>query len=246
MKKEYLDSATKKLQQETAVITANPEFQADVAELRLKWDIPKGGFTSSDETQNWNGWLYEQDEQWRLKEWPKYRKQLLKLKEAGQLKEYEDENARVNKLMPLNAFSQNIGGLLKKYRLRPGLKDGIRGYLLVNHLGHNLGVAIRTQEDPLTGFTELQLIIDENTTLNDIKAMWSAVNFHQGQLQYKKRQLRKRPQAERDKRAYELTKLEGKSAKDAADELGDEMGEVFTDSEIHDFVRRYKEKTGIK
>ncbi len=246
MKKEYLDNASKKLQQETAVITANPEFQADVAELRVKWNIPKGGFTNTDDVQNWHGWLNKQSEQWRLEQWPKYRMPLLKLKEAGQLKEYTDENARINKLNPLNDFYQEVGSLLKKYRLRPGLKDGIRGYLLVNHLGHNLGVAIRTQEDPLTGFTELQLIIDENTTLNDIKAMWSAVNFHQNQLQYKKRQLRERPQDERDKRAYELTKLEGKSAKVAADELGDEMGEVFTDYEIHDFVRRYKEKTGIK
>lgn len=248
MKMDYLQKRKQRIKQRAMLLTSRPDFQKDVLHLRKKWKIPTKGIKNEGNYRKWQEWLDNETEKYFSDGWPKHRGELLKLKKKGKFKEFESRQEELNNKVPLNEFQQDLWNLVKKYKLPPKWHSGLKQYLMSNSSDTwnvFLGPRIEVSWDEKTKLKSLALLIDEDTTLEDIKAIWPSVQMHQSSLSYKQfKKFQPLKTFERDERAYEL-QTEGKSLKEIASILSDEDNHEYAYHDVSKFIQRYKEKLDI-
>lgn len=245
---DYLTKAAKRAQQKAQLLMGRIDFQDDMKKLRAKWSIPKDGIKGNKASEAWHRWLNQITDEYQEKEWPQVRKKVIKLKTHGEFSEGDKLEKKFNAAAPLNVFQTDIRWLIKKYRLPPLMTDAVRSYLLFNR-AHNLSshprVAIQHSVGSNGAFGELYLIINADTTLEDIKSFWPMVKGLQ-KYQPDYRQAKRQPlkNLKRDQRAYELRESK-KTYGEIAKILSQEYKKIFTYSDIPSLIKRHKKRLGI-
>jgi hypothetical protein len=243
MKIKYHEKALSRLKQKIKLLVARPDFQKDIQELRTKWKIPSNGIKDEQENENWNMQLGIDTDEYYDKNWPKERKELLALRKAGKHREADEIKKKINADAPLNAFNNDIWSVIRKYRLSPKWNNGIRRYLLFNdptNLNISFGIPVKFEWE--NGMRRIYLEIDEDTTLDDLKNVWSWARKLQRGKKYDKYQPIKN--FDRDNRAYEL-QLEGRTEKEIGDIIQEEFGDTLDYNELNIAIKRHKKRLNI-
>ena len=241
---ETLEKSSKRQKQKFKILADNPEFQKDLAVIRRKWNIPENGLQSDEELEKWETWICDATDNFYDNEWPKYRAELADLETNDHLK-FRERKKEIDLLAPINAFKKDYIDLILKYNIPPRWKEGIRFYIKsgkTDYLVIGLGTMVQADED--TGQRMLFIRVDEDTTKDDLVHMWRSVKFQQDRLPYRV-QDKFQPIKNLDlyQIAYKL-KQEGKSAREIADIMGT-FERPLCDSDIYEYIRRYKEISGI-
>lgn len=250
MRENYPKKQQKRLQQKIKILISNPQFQKNILTLRKKWNIPKEDFSSPKDVEKWYRNLLKSTDEYFDIEWPKFRGKLLELKKQGKIKKAEKKQKKFNEKAPLNEFNDDIHKLISRHKISPKWDNFLRQYLLFNsakNINISLSVRIQTIWDEKTKTKQISLLIDENTTIEDIKTIWSTVNFFQSTLSYRKRkkfQPIKNRIFKRDKRAYDL-KQSNKTLKQIAEIMSKEFNKEYMWYEVTSFIKRHKGKLGI-
>jgi hypothetical protein len=240
---EYIKKLSKRQKQKFKILANNPNFQTDIATIRKEWDIDENGFDSSEKILDWERKLQNANNDFYKTEWPKYRSEIDELQKKDFL-ESERRQKEINLLAPLNAFRKQTTNIIIKYNRPPRWKEGIRAYILSGRELIFMGPIIKKEFDEDTNQDLLFIQIDDDTTKEDIVTMWHLVKIHQKDLPYRKKEkYQPIPNYDLYKTAYDL-KQKGKSANEIADIMGTSE-RAFCDSEINEFVRRYKEISDI-
>lgn len=242
MNEKYLKKRIKNVRNQALDVLEKPGFIEAVAELRKKWNVKPEGITDINESQEWYGWLYQQQEHWRRIEWPKIRPKILELKKAGKSLEADKLTKQYNDKAPINALHVAIEKLVHKFDLEDKWHDGVKGYMLTNNptaLQSFLSNGISHQTDLATGrMKNLSISITKDTTLKDMNAMWSQVEFFQSMLPGKTKEKNVVPRnRERDEKIYDLQKR-GKTYTEIGKQFGLEYNQVST------ILRNYRRRTG--
>lgn len=236
------------MKQRAKLLIARPDFQKDMLKLRQKWEIPKEGLKDEDENQQWRHNFNKSDDDFVKNEWPKYRKGLEKLEKHGNFFEHEKRLKEINSFAPLNAFRLDIKALIKKYRLPLRWESSLQRYLLFNdadNMSLHIGITMSTTRDEDTNLDILRIEIEDDTTLEDIKASWKDIKHHQRKLNSRTQEkFQPIKNFERDKRAYELDHS-GKMLKEIAVILNKEAGKEYEWSDVSKFIERHRKKLGI-
>lgn len=249
MNNSYLNKQLLRIKQKINALVSNPKFQQEILDLRKKWDIPENGIQTQEHTERWYRKLDKATKDYRKNEWPKFRNELDKLHKPETYGQYRKMLDEINNLIPINAFHLDINLLMKKYKVGPQWHDPIKRYLLFNNpdnMGMSLGVTISKNIDINNPFAEkISIEINEDTTLDDIKAIWPDVRTHQEMLAYKK-QKKYQPikNSERDKRIYELSS-EGKTLDQIGDIINIEFNDAMDHNQIGIVLSRYKKRHNI-
>ncbi len=245
---EKLKKNWKRYNQKLDLLFDNPDFQKDIHEIREEFGIPPEGIADNEGSKQWEFDLCEKQDKFYREEFPKYRDELKKLQMGSDYVTYKNRSAEINNYAPLNRLGKVlIPNLIKKYNLAPSIKDTIRSYICHGNrcLKVGLGIIIETLTDEDSGQGQVKIIIQEDTTLEDIKNRWSDVKFLQSKLRYRTRN-KYQPirNLELYKKAYQLKKE--KSYKQVAEILTKESNDrVFGITDVQDFVKRYKKHIGI-
>lgn len=249
MKLSYIKKSAKRQKQKAIVLISRPDFQEDMLSLRKKWNIPADGIKTDEEKRKWELDLSRATTKYYDEEWPKFHEELEQLQIHGPYKKFKERQDEINDFAPGNAFEKDIKSILQKYLLSPKWKSPIRRYILLNdvdNMAMNVGVTIAghlNDYEPVE--YQLCLHIDEDTTLEDIKEIWSDVMEHQEMLIYKKQnKFQPIKNFERDKRIYELEQ-EGKTIKEIGDIINSEYDDGLLDGEIKQIIKRYKKRLNI-
>lgn len=147
-----------------------------------------------------------------------------------------------------------IAGVAHKYKLGPSWLLGLSMYVekedpvwLIRQ--HKLDIDIRVNEK--TGFQELWVRIDADTTLEDIKDRWNLIKYNQKYLDYagsEKFQPIDEKVAERDALAYRL-KQEGLKLAEVAEKVSEQFprldGEDYWWSDVSKMIERHKKRLDI-
>ncbi len=237
-----------KQKQKIKLLVNRPDFQKIILVLRKKWNIPKDGFQKQEDIDNWNNKLnFDSD---------KYLEEVLPAKKKDMDKAINDKNTELyfqlrnefNNNLPRNAFLNDIKKLVHDQRISPRWINGIKRYLLSNNLDNMaifLGPVIATKVDMELDLETISIEINEDTVLDDIKAIWPEVKKRQSELLYKKRN-KNQPMKnfERNKKAYKL-KQEGKNLKEIAEILSNKYKKDYVYTDAADFIKKYKKIVGI-
>jgi len=238
--------------QKVNALLNRPDFTDDIKSIRLKFGIPVEGFMTPEECSVWQEKLYEEQDSFYDNEWPKYKDELLSLRETDYAA-YIERNEATNNLAPLNNLNKvQIPGLIKKYNVSPAFTDTIKSYLQFGKgkgTGFGVGligvkIEIPIENDKETG--EIKLVIQDDTTIQDIKDIWPMVKIHQKRLKYHTREkYQPIPNLDLYERAYKLKQTN--SYKKTAEILTEELktGRLISQTDAQDFVKRYKKHLGI-
>lgn len=243
MKNNYHEKSLVRLKQKIKLLVARPDFQKDIHELREKCKIPTDGIKNEEENQNWNMQLDIDTDAYYTNNWPVERKEILNLRKAGKYKEADELKKKTNAEAPLNSFNNDLWVIIRKYRLSPKWHNGIRRYLMFNDPSNmNILFGIPVKFEWENGIRRIYLEIDDDTTLNDLKNVWSWARKLQRGKQYDKYQPIKN--FDRDNRAYEL-QLEGRAEKEIGDIIQEEFGDALDYNELNIAIKRHKKRLNI-
>lgn len=251
MDEKHLSKLLKKRNQRIQLLVDNLDFQKDILAIRERWNIPRSGLRDIDEWKTWYDDFLRKDDLHFVNHRKQYHEELSRLKEVDYRK-YLEHKKEINLELPVNAFAHDIAQIANKYKLHPKWEEGIKGYLYYNDhktFPMPLGVVIHKKIDMEKGIKRLFLEIDEDTTLDDIKASWKSVKYHQSTLGYNRKQ-KNQPIRSINlyKRAFELRKKENKSYTQIADIFEKEFPkpneDIYSTEEIANFIRKYKKLTG--
>lgn len=195
------------------------DFQNDIVRLRVKWNIPKDGFKSSEKLGKWEKWL--RTFSWEKAQSPEHLKKLIDLGErekvfnedsnnnASVYQKIQQDYRKLNLAIPVNEFHNDIVNLRVKYKLSDVWESELRSYLLSNVGSGLIGPYCELRYNKDTNEPELWLRIHGDTTLKEIKDVWREVKACQGKLVGYKKRFRGKCYRDRDNRIFKLYK-EGK------------------------------------
>ena len=246
--KDRLKKDWKRYNQKLSLLFENPDFQKDIREIRKEFGLPVEGIADDGGRKKFEFDLYEKQDKFYREEFPKYRDELNKLQKDNNFVAYKNRSAEINNYAPLNRLGKVlVPSLIKKYNLTPSIKDMIRSYICHGDrcFKVGLGIIIESLTDEDSGQGQVKIIIQEDTTLEDIKHCWSDVKFLQSKLRYRTHsKFQPIRNLELYKRAYQLK--QEKSYKQVAEILTKESNDrVFGITDVQDFVKRYKKHIGI-
>ncbi len=241
---EYQRKQSKRINQKIKVLINRPDFQKDIALLRNRWKVPKSGLKNERENEEWNQQLLADTDNYYDKNWPNERKKLIVLTEKGKYREADELRTKINKQAPLNAFDNDIWVMVITYKLSPRWHDGVKRYLLFNdpkNMAISMGITVLSNWNH--GIPEICLQIDKDTTLDDIKRVWSwARKMYRGKEKPHKFQPIKN--FERDKEIYQLQQ-KNKEWKKIAEKISIKYGDELDYNDINIIVKRYKKRLHI-
>lgn len=250
MSKAYFDKRLERVKQRLGILFVRPDFHGDVLVFRKKWNIPEDGIETEDGNSEWRRWLTQETNTYTEKYLTDYKVKAQALTDQGKLNERDDLHKEFNAKVPLNAFRLGVLGFLKKYQIPFQWEEVVRRYLLFNkdiepHIPLN---SVTLQEDWNfdIGSWELSLKLGADTTLEDVKAIWSLVKTQQKKLHdYTNKKFQPIPNLEVDQRAYEL-KQQKLSHKDIADKITEEFNlDSYTYKEVSESLRHHKMRLGL-
>jgi hypothetical protein len=221
----------KKALQKFQVLTSDTEFMSDIYNLRQKWNIPKIGFkkdtakwqdemdTKSDEVMSSKKFQNELNKIWEQKN------NLSKKGNTDNWKKIEEDNRKVQRLIPYNEFGYNLRKLREKYNLSAYYENYIKQFLFFNDikLSVPLGNLRMKQGKDENGEPFLSLQIFAETTIKDIQRQWKIIKLHQKKLRgYRAGRFKKVVKIDRNKRVIELAE-QGKTEKEIKDIIKEEF-----------------------
>jgi hypothetical protein len=188
---------------------------------------------------------------------PDFEKAILFLREKWNIPKNgtknQEEFDQLSNNIPTKDLLDDIKKIVHDQKISPRWINGIKRYLLSNDpdgMALFLGPIITNKIDINSGLETISIEINEDTTIEDIKAIWSDVNNSQTRLLYKKRK-KNQPikNFERNKKAYDLHQ-QGKSLNEIADifsntEYNLKNKITIADVDIADWIRKYKKTIGI-
>ncbi len=223
-----LSVSVRKARQKAELLVIQPEFIDDINLLRKKWSVPPKGLVSIEDFDRWQRWFNKQNTKYQQIEYPKFRQQHKNDPDYASKIEYFSNQA------PNNLFQRDLAELVKKYKLSPFWVQGLRGYLLRSAIPLPAGVIIEKSVDPTTQMPVLKLVLQEDTSIKDITAIWDQIKGYQKQFPYwRQEKSQPMPNFERNKEAYEL-KRAGKSYAEISELLDCGYNEVM------DYVKTFK------
>ena len=188
---------------------------------------------------------------------PDFEKAILFLREKWNIPKNgtknQEEFDQLSNNIPTKDLLDDIKKIVHDQKISPRWINGIKRYLLSNDpdgMALFLGPIITNKIDINSGLETISIEINEDTTIEDIKAIWSDVDNSQTRLLYKKRK-KNQPikNFERNKKAYDLHQ-QGKSLNEIADifsntEYNLKNKITIADVDIADWIRKYKKTIGI-
>lgn len=188
---------------------------------------------------------------------PDFEKAILSLREKWNISKNgiknQEEFDQLNNNIPVKDLLDDIKKIIHDQKISPRWINGIKRYLFLNdpnNMAIFIGPVISTKVDIKSDLETISIEINEDSTIEDIKAIWSEVKNSQARLLYKKRD-KNQPikNFERNKKAYDL-KQEGKTLTEIADifsntEYNLKHEITITDVDIADWIRKYKKIVGI-
>jgi hypothetical protein len=241
----YLEKKSERRKQRAELLIINPEFQRDIKSIRARWDIPAKGFTHDAQLKDWSINLENETDKYYREGLTNHRKDVLTLREKDYLAA-EKLQKEINNKAPLNAFRLEKVGILKKYKLSPRWKEWVGDYILTNKsLGVPVGILMEKTKDPETGFEQIKLVIDEDTTQIDLDNIIYAIKIHQKTLPYyKKEKFHEIKNLKVGKLALEL-KNKKISGAQIANKINNELCTGLAYSDIPKLIKRHKKHIGI-
>ena len=248
MNKNRIDELIKRQKQKIKLLINHPNFQKTILLLREKWDIPKNGFNNQEDIDKWNEKLNFDSDKYIKEIIPAKRKEIDKAANEGNIKLYRQLRKDLNDNLPRNSFLSDAKKIVHDQRISPRWVNGIKRYLLSNDpdgMALFLGPVIATKVDMDSDLETISIEINEDTTIEDIKAVWPEVKKSQDRLLYKKqKKFQPIKNFERNKKTYEL-KLEGKSVDEIIKFFRTEHDIDYDYPQIFDFIKKYKKSIGI-
>jgi len=187
---------------------------------------------------------------------PDFEKAILSLREKWNIPKNginnQEEFDQLNNKIPVKDLLDDIKKIIHDQKISPRWVNGIKRYLLSNDpdgMALFLGPVIAAKVDMDSDLETISIEINEDTTIEDIKAVWSEVKNSQDRLLYKKqKKFQPIKNFERNKEAYNLQQ-QGKSLNEIADIFSNtkynlEHDITITDVDIADWIRKYKKKIG--
>jgi hypothetical protein len=188
---------------------------------------------------------------------PDFEKAILFLREKWNIPKNgiknQEEFDQLNNKIPVKDLLDDIKKIIHDQKISPRWINGVKRYLFLNdpnNMAIFIGPVITTKVDMNSDLETISIEINEDTTIKDIKAIWSEVKTSQSRLLYKKRD-KNQPikNFERNKEAYDLQQ-QGKSLNEIADifsntEYNLKNRVTIADVDIADWIRKYKKIIGI-
>lgn len=240
---DYLQKRAHNLTNQAQDILERPGFIEAVAKLAKKWNPNLKGIKTLEESEAWYGWLYQEDEKFMQQKWPSARAEILKAQDTGNFREEKRLTKVFNDARPINAIRLDIEKLMADFNIEQKWYEGIKRYMLTSDpktlTAKWLTVSIHEEIDFESGrVKELSLILTKDTILDDIKAIWKDVKYHQAQLPGISKQKNVAPRnRERDADMDRLQK-DGTSYDDIGKKYGLSYDQVST------ILRNYRRRTG--
>ncbi len=142
----------------------------------------------------------------------------------------------------------DVNSLVSKYKLPPRWNEAIKTYILTNiprYFGP-LGVWTRVNVSG-TNDDEVSVILDPNTTRQDLIDAWPDIEFHLKNLKTRNRDKFQRVNEyvfKRGKLVYDLHK-KGATYQEMTLQLKKRYSRDFTQDDIHSMIKNYKKVMGI-
>lgn len=246
---DYFKKHNQRLAQKILLTFSHKKFQEDMAILRKKWNIPAEGIKTEKENISWHRKLSDDTTKYFEKNREAQRNLVLKLESEKKWQEADKQRKEFNKVAPLNSFQNDLWQIVLKYKLPHSWKDSVKQYLLFNYLNNlstPLTVTIENSWNMDTMTKSLSLLIDADTTLDDIKAIWPSVMEEQKTLSdYNPAKFQPIPNLLLDKRVFELKNLK-KTHSDISNTIESEFGKSnLAYKDINEAVRRHKKRLGL-
>lgn len=240
---EYQKKQSERTNQKIKILINRPNFQKDIIFLRNKWHIPSEGLKTEKDNEDWNNWILNETDNYYDKKWSVETKKILELRKLKKYDEAEEIKKKINTSAPLNALNNDIWTIIIKYCLPVKWHSGIKNYLLSgdsDDLKFQTGLTVNFNWDH--GILRPSIEFDEDTTLPDLKRVWSWAR----KLLRRKKNVKFQPikNFERDKEAYEL-KVSGKKYNEIAKILSKKYNKIYGYEDVGSFIKRHKQKTGI-
>lgn len=187
---------------------------------------------------------------------PDFKKAILSLREKWNIPKNGIKNQekfdQLNNNIPVKDLLEDIKKIIHDQKISPRWINGVKRYLFLNdpnNMAIFIGPVITTKVDMNSNLETISIEINEDTIIEDIKAVWSEVKNSQDRLLYKKqKKFQPIKNFERNKEAYNLQQ-QGKSLNEIADifsrmEDNSKHEITITDVDIADWIRKYKNKVG--
>lgn len=232
-----------KIRQKLEFLILNEEFNKDIQELRIKWNIPKNGFETGEEDLLWQQEkLYKATDDYTDN--PGTHSKYRKAKAEKDMRKREEEIKKIDDEIPINAYHNDIKKVLSKYKILNGnFKDSIEGYIKTNKINPHSPFILHEKGDLMSENREIHIRIFPETTLKDIQNNWWMVEELKKHRWGKQKSKRQRPldNFSLEKRIYELKK-EGKSYKAISKIIKEEFKLLIPYDQISTHYQRFTKK----
>jgi hypothetical protein len=242
----YLKRFQERTHQEAKLLSARPEFQAAIKKLRQELGIPNKGL-KSEEVGPWHDKLYQADERYFAEEGPKLRKKVRDLRSEKKVREAEQAIEEFNNNSPFNHYKISVRRLMMELRIPASWTVGVEHYLLRNLQSGLVREALRIRKlvGDETSPDELSIVIEKDTTREDIIDLWAFIESAQRRLPQRAQQkYQPIPKLDQSLRALAL-RHEGYTYKEIAEKLTVEFGEEVGWTEIGTILRNIRNRLGI-
>lgn len=235
--------------QQLNLLLCKGQFNADIIYIRKRYKIPNNGFSNKEEVNKWYDILKANTENFLKEVWYDKLEEIEFVGSSAQKSDYLNKLIESKKAIfdssPYRLYKNEIFKLAKKHKLSPEWEKYLENYIIFNDLEMiewNAEINFDIQTDKFNDKRKIVINIYEDTTIDDIKAIWPRITkVQESLLSHKKTKRQPMQQFERDKLAYEM-KHNGYSLKSIAKELNEKYNANYLDFEIPKFVKRHKKK----
>ncbi len=251
MNKTYFDKRRERINQKLKVLLSRPDFKVEIEQLRKKWSLPPEGIKDENESAKWQEWLEVETDKYFDENRSIERSKLDRLAKEKKFREREEEQKLFNQQAPLNAYHRDIEKLIDTFKLPPDWHHPLQRYLMFNE-SDNMWIPLNNATVQTTwdwdhgGKSQLSILINASTTIDDIKFIWPQVKRLQRRLNDKTQdKFQPIPNLDRDKRIYELAEQET-SYEDIASQIKKEfkISRNFGYEDVSRALSRYRKRLG--
>lgn len=254
MKENLTEKLPLKVRQRIELLLMQPTFISEVIFVRVHFEIRRGGFSSETEMNNWLKKMEARELSFYQDDWTDLMQEIKSETEVSNMNKYEEFMAtkalsdKLCALSPHSTFKNAINKIVKKFGLSPKYEQFVINYIF---LGEEAAIEkfvpnakIDTTKDCNGKLNRISIEIEDDTTIKDVKAIWSKIKELQSQLPYKKHDIfQPIKNIKRDEMAYELRRT-GKTYREIAETISDDFHIACSYTDIPDYIKRHKKRVG--
>jgi hypothetical protein len=203
-------------------LLANPKFEKEIKKLRQKWSISANGFIDDKQSELWHKKIEEDSDK------------------AIELIDKREKGITV----PLNDFWNDINTVINKFNLPSRYVSFVEYYLKFSKVSKSESATVVVNYNRKLNRKEMFIQIYTDTTLEDIKSVWSRVRrFKKYLVGYRKdMKVREITNLQVEKRAYELQQ-EGVKPKKISEILKKEGLGTYDYDYVVKLISRFRKRT---